>query len=176
MPASEDTRFAEIAHRTSHILAGGGRPGFRTPKVARCDHAGVEMRTRFLSGQGWERAVAPSVLIADPDPAIRAVLRIVLTRRGYRTRTAATAAEALAALDDAPEAVVTELVFPDRRGLDLVRAVRASRPDTVILVLTEINADSSAIEALAAGAHDYIRKPFSPDELVARLERHGTPR
>lgn len=76
---------------------------------------------------------------------------------------------------DRPDAVVTELVFPDRRGLELVQAVRAASRHTVIVVLSEISADTSAIEALRSGAHDYVRKPFSPDELVARLERHGAP-
>lgn len=133
------------------------------------------MRPRFPAGPLGERAVVPCVLIADPDPATRTVLRTVLAQHGYRTRQAATADAALAAMADRPDAVVTELVFPDRRGLELVQAVRAASRHTVIVVLSEISADTSAIEALRSGAHDYVRKPFSPDELVARLERHGAP-
>lgn len=121
-------------------------------------------------------AVAPTVLIADPDAATRTVLAIVLARRGFRTRTAVSAADALASLREPPDALVTELVFPDRRGLDLVEAARDAGRGTVIVVLSEISTDVSAVEALRAGAHDYVRKPFSPDELVARLERHATPR
>lgn len=114
------------------------------------------------------------MLIADPDPATRTVLRVVLGRHGYRTRLATTAAEAIASIEEPPEAVVTEVVFQDLRGLDVVRAARRARPATVVLVLSEISTDTSVIEALRAGAHDYVRKPFSPEELVARLERHAT--
>lgn len=115
------------------------------------------------------------MLVADPDPAVQAVLRIALEHRGYRARTAGTAAEAVAALQEPLYAVVTELVFPDRRGLEVVHAARTAGRTTAIIVLSEIGTDLSVIDALRAGAHDYVRKPFSPDELMARLERHGAP-
>ncbi|HKI56355.1 MAG TPA: response regulator [Trueperaceae bacterium] len=134
----------------------------------------MKTRPRFPSGPLGGGAAAPSVLIADPDVATRSVLRIVLERTGYRTRAAVTAAEALALLNDRPDALVTELVFPDRRGLELVQAARQADPATIVIVLSEISNDLAVIEALRAGAHDYVRKPFSPDELVARLERHGS--
>lgn len=115
------------------------------------------------------------VLIADPDPVTQTVLQIVLRQRGYRTRSVLTAAEAIEALERHPGAVVTELVFPDRRGPDVVHAARSLSRETVVLVLSEISADGAVVEALKAGAHDYVRKPFSPEELIARLERHATP-
>ncbi len=110
-----------------------------------------------------------SVLIVDDEPPIRRLLRTSLGAQGYRTLEAATAADALARIAaDRPDVVILDLGLPDRDGLDVIRAVRAS--NTVpIVVLTSREAEQAKVAALDLGADDYVTKPFGMDELMARL-------
>jgi two-component system KDP operon response regulator KdpE len=111
----------------------------------------------------------PRVLVCDDEPQILRALRITLRDAGFEVLPAATAAEALdvAALQ-APDAAILDLVLPDGDGIDLTRQLRewSALP---ILVLSAVGEEESKVRALEAGADDYVTKPFSPRELVARL-------
>jgi two-component system, OmpR family, KDP operon response regulator KdpE len=109
------------------------------------------------------------VLVVDDERQILRALELKLRGAGYRVDTAATAKEALAAAAmRPPDAVILDLVLPDGRGTDVARELRgwSAAP---ILVLSAVGEEAEKIAALDAGADDYVTKPFSPEELLARL-------
>jgi two-component system KDP operon response regulator KdpE len=109
------------------------------------------------------------ILVVDDEPQILRALQMKLQAAGYATDTAATAHEAVAkAAMRPPEAVILDLLLPDGSGTDVCRELR--RWSTVpILVLSAVGEEKEKIDALDAGADDYVTKPFSGDELLARL-------
>jgi two-component system KDP operon response regulator KdpE len=109
------------------------------------------------------------VLVVDDEPQILRALELKLRGAGYRVDTAATAKDALAAAAmRPPDAVILDLVLPDGRGTDVCHELRgwSSAP---IVVLSAVGEEAEKIAALDAGADDYVTKPFSPEELLARL-------
>jgi two-component system KDP operon response regulator KdpE len=109
------------------------------------------------------------VLVVDDEPQILRALQMKLRDAGYAVETAATAKDALAqAAMRPPEAVILDLLLPDGSGTDVCRELRrwSSAP---ILVLSAVGEEKEKIDALDAGADDYVTKPFSGDELLARL-------
>ncbi len=108
----------------------------------------------------------PHVLIVDDELNIRRVLAAMLAREGYDVTTAAEGEQALAVLNKTPvHVVVTDLVMPRMGGLELLRRVSAEFPDVPVIVITAHGTVDSAVQALKAGAFDYITKPFEQDEL-----------
>jgi two-component system, OmpR family, KDP operon response regulator KdpE len=109
------------------------------------------------------------VLVCDPDPGLRRALRVILHAAGYRVLTATTGKEALECVTrDRPRAVILELALPDMGGIELCRQLRA-RSDMAILMLTTIDDETAKVNSLRSGADDYMTKPFSQAELIARL-------
>ena len=112
---------------------------------------------------------ATRVLVVDDEPQILRALQMKLRGAGYAVETAATAQEALTrAAMRPPEAVILDLVLPDGNGTDVCRELRAWTA-VPILVLSAVGEEREKIAALDAGADDYVTKPFSGDELLARL-------
>jgi two-component system, OmpR family, KDP operon response regulator KdpE len=112
----------------------------------------------------------PRVLICDDEPQIVHALRVVLSEAGFEVVPSATASEALdrAALRP-PEAAIIDLLLPDGDGVEVCGRLREwSRMP--ILVLSGVNEEQEKVRALNTGADDYVTKPFSPAELIARLE------
>jgi two-component system KDP operon response regulator KdpE len=118
------------------------------------------------------------VLVVDDEPQILRALEITLQREGYDVETARTAAEAVAnAAAHPPEAVILDLLLPDGRGTDVCRELRGWS-QAPILVLSAVEEEAEKVAALDAGADDYVTKPFSVEELLARLRaalRRSTP-
>jgi two-component system, OmpR family, KDP operon response regulator KdpE len=118
------------------------------------------------------------VLVVDDEPQILRALEMKLRNAGYAVDTAATAKGALAqAAMRPPEAVILDLLLPDGSGTDLCRELR-KRTQAPILILSAVGDEQEKISALDAGADDYVTKPFSGDELLARLRaalRRTTP-
>jgi two-component system KDP operon response regulator KdpE len=111
----------------------------------------------------------PRVLVCDDEPQILRALRITLRDDGFDVIPAATAAEALdAAALRSPDAAILDLVLPDGDGIEVTRRLRewSALP---IIVLSAVGEEDQKVRALEAGADDYVTKPFSPRELVARL-------
>ncbi len=109
------------------------------------------------------------VLIVEDERPLLRTLAMNLTARGYAVTEADTGARALTALADrAHDAVVLDLGLPDISGLDVIRAVRGSATIPII-VLSARSGSSDKVGALDLGADDYVTKPFSVDELLARL-------
>ena len=114
------------------------------------------------------------VLIVDDDPALREVVRIALVRAGFETTEAADGAAALdRAAADAPDLIVLDVMLPERDGTDVCRALRrrasADGGHVPILFLSSRDDEVDRIVGLEIGGDDYMAKPFSPRELVARI-------
>jgi two-component system KDP operon response regulator KdpE len=109
------------------------------------------------------------VLVVDDEPQILRALQTTLRAAGYEVDTAGTAQQALAAAASRPpEAVILDLVLPDGSGADVSRELRRWSPAPII-VLSVVEDEREKVEALDAGADDYVTKPFGMDELLARL-------
>ena len=105
----------------------------------------------------------------DDEPQILRALETILTGAGYEVETAATGEEALArAALRPPDAVVLDLMLPDTSGIEVCRELRAWT-QAPILIVSIVGDEEEKIEALDAGADDYITKPFGVGELLARL-------
>ena len=111
----------------------------------------------------------PRVLVVDDERQILRALKVILREAGYDVIEAATMEEALdRAAVRPPDAAIVDLMLPDGSGVELSRRLRewTSMP---ILVLSAVGEEDAKVEALEAGADDYVTKPFGPRELVARL-------
>ncbi|MEU0075216.1 response regulator transcription factor [Streptomyces sp. NPDC006332] len=110
------------------------------------------------------------VLVVDDDPDLAEVLSGALRYEGWEVRTAgdgvAALAEARALL---PDAVVLDVMLPDTDGFAVLRSLHAVRPDVCVLFLTARDAVEDRIAGITAGGDDYVTKPFSLEEVVARL-------
>jgi two-component system KDP operon response regulator KdpE len=110
-----------------------------------------------------------TVLVVDDEPQILRALRINLAARSYDVVTAATAREALdAAARHHPDVVLLDLGLPDLDGVEVVRGLRGWT-DVPIIILSGRSQSIAKVQALDAGADDYVTKPFNVDELVARV-------
>jgi two-component system KDP operon response regulator KdpE len=109
------------------------------------------------------------LLVVDDEPQIVRALAINLRARGYEVRTARSGTEALTvAADQQPELVVLDLGLPDMDGTEVITGLRGWT-DVPVLVLSGRSDSLDKVEALDAGADDYVTKPFGMDELLARL-------
>ncbi|HLI04609.1 MAG TPA: response regulator transcription factor [Terracidiphilus sp.] len=112
------------------------------------------------------------ILVIDDEPQITRVLRAALAAQGYDVRIANDPDEGLRLFRDwTPDLVVTDLMMPGISGVDVCRTIR-SRSTTPIVVLSVREHERSKVEALDAGADDYITKPFGIQELLARVRAH----
>jgi len=111
----------------------------------------------------------PHILVVDDEPQITRVLRTSLSAQGYEIRVANDGETALEiAKDFAPDLVITDLAMPNMNGIELCRHLRQVS-QVPILVLSVRGEERSKVEALDSGADDYITKPFSTAELLARI-------
>ena len=112
---------------------------------------------------------APVILLVDDEPSIQRATETLLRSRGYRVVLAGSGAEALAAFTrDRPTLAIVDLGLPDMDGTVVCRQIRA-RGDVPVVVLSVRGEERSKVEALDAGADDYVTKPFGPEELLARI-------
>ncbi|HEX5898983.1 MAG TPA: response regulator transcription factor, partial [Solirubrobacteraceae bacterium] len=110
----------------------------------------------------------PRVLVVDDERQILRALKVILREAGYDAIEATTVQEALdRAAVRPPDAAIIDLMLPDGSGVELCRQLRewTSMP---IIVLSAVGEEDAKVEALEAGADDYVTKPFGPRELVAR--------
>jgi two-component system KDP operon response regulator KdpE len=119
-----------------------------------------------------------TILIVDDEPQIRRVLRTTLTSQSYAVVEAKSGEEALERFrHDHPDLVLLDVNMPGMSGLDVCREIRQSS-DLPVIMLTVRNSERDKVEALDAGADDYVVKPFGAQELLARIRvalRHTAP-
>jgi two-component system, OmpR family, response regulator len=119
------------------------------------------------------------VLVVDDEVNIAELLAMALRYEGWEVRMAHTGRTAVSeAADLRPDAVVLDIMLPDFDGLEVMRRLRATQPDVPVLFLTARDAVEDRVAGLTAGGDDYVTKPFSLEEVVARLRalmrRSGT--
>ncbi|MCB9535343.1 MAG: sigma-54-dependent Fis family transcriptional regulator [Myxococcales bacterium] len=115
---------------------------------------------------------AARVLVVDDDAGVVAFLVEVLEDAGFRAEGLSDPAEALARVEAEPfDLVVSDVEMPGLRGPDLMRAIHARRPDQLVLLMTAFGSVDMAVDAVRAGACDFVSKPFSPDRIVLAVER-----
>jgi len=112
------------------------------------------------------------VLVVDDEENLRIVLRTLLRKHGYEVETAASGEEALALVDRfGPDFVITDVKMPKMGGMDLLATLKAKGDLTTVIVMSAYGNLDLAIEAIKAGAYDYVHKPFKPDEIVFTLRK-----
>lgn len=114
------------------------------------------------------------VLVADDEPALRQTLSILLRRAGFEATLSAGCREALEAIGASPRPyplVLTDLSMPDGSGLDVLAAAKARAPQTQVVVMTAYSSVDNAVEAMRAGAYDFVTKPFNAAELIGTLSK-----
>lgn len=112
------------------------------------------------------------ILVIDDETQITRVLRASLTAQGFDVRTANDPEEGLRTFQDwPPDLVITDLMMPGMSGVEVCRAIR-TRSTTPVLVLSVRDHERAKVEALDGGADDYVTKPFSIQELLARVRAH----
>jgi two-component system KDP operon response regulator KdpE len=110
------------------------------------------------------------VLVIDDEPPIRKLLRVGLSAHGYQTVEASSGKSALELLrEQPPDLVILDLGLPDMQGHELLRTMRARNDKVPIVVLSSRDDETGKVQALDAGADDYVTKPFGMDELLARM-------
>lgn len=111
------------------------------------------------------------ILVVDDEPNIREVVELYLRREGYEVEVTGDGTAALAAIErKAPDLIVLDLMLPGLGGLQLTRTLKLSSLNVPIIMLTAKGNETDKITGLELGADDYITKPFSPRELVARVK------
>jgi two-component system KDP operon response regulator KdpE len=109
------------------------------------------------------------VLVVDDEPPIRKLLRLGLTTQGYEIIDARNGKTAIELLQQKPDLIILDLGLPDIQGHELLRMIRARNESVPIVVLSSRSDEAGKVEALDFGADDYVTKPFSMDELLARM-------
>jgi two-component system NtrC family response regulator len=115
---------------------------------------------------------SPKALIVDDEPTICRACEKILSREGYRVRTAYSGKQALAMLEQEPfDILFTDLKMSEMGGMEILETLRTRFPDLVPVVITGYATISSAVETMKLGAFDYLPKPFTPDEMAAVAKR-----
>ena len=112
------------------------------------------------------------ILVVDDDESLRWVTQAQLQQSGYEVNAAASGNEGLASIRQVPpDLVITDLMMPGMSGLDLLRKIRADYPEILVIVVTAFGTVETAVEAMKAGAYDYVTKPVNMDELRLIVSR-----
>lgn len=115
---------------------------------------------------------SPRILVVDDEEHLRRVVQVQLQQIGYEVETARNGNEALEMLERKEFALMlADMRMPGMSGLDLLKRVRAEHPEIVVIILTAYGTIETAVEAMRAGAYDYIAKPVHPDELRLVVDR-----
>ncbi len=112
------------------------------------------------------------ILVVDDDSSLRRVTQLQLAQMGYQVSTAAEGRRALETLQAAPhDLTIVDLQMPGMSGLDLLKKIRREFPETVVVMITAFGTVETAVEAMKAGAYDYITKPVHPEQLRLAVGR-----
>jgi len=112
------------------------------------------------------------ILVAEDEPTLREGIATAFRERGWEVVAAADGAEAAGRLEEAVfDVLVTDYQMPGKNGIEVLKRARMINEGTVALVMTAYGTVESAVEAMRAGAHDYVLKPFELEELEMKVER-----
>src|SRR5215469_11053460 len=114
----------------------------------------------------------PRVMVVEDDESLRRVIQAQITGMGLKVSVAGSVDEALEQLQaNSHDLVLTDLQLPGRSGLDLLKIVHGEYPETTVILMTGYGSVPNAVEAMKAGAYDYLTKPLHPYELRALISR-----
>lgn len=134
----------------------------------------VRADRRSIRGGSSIMTISPTVLVIDDDPLLLILLERKLGMKGYRVITASDGTSGLAQARSAkPDLIVLDMMMPVMNGAQVLQAIQADPElsSTPVVMLTARRGESDVVGAIEAGAADYLSKPFSPDELLARISR-----
>lgn len=113
-----------------------------------------------------------NILVVDDEKHIVNILSELLQKWGYNPVKATSGKEALEKFSEMPiDLVITDMVMPEMDGFELINKILASRPNTIILILTGYPSFDSAVQSIRGGAFDYLPKPINAEELKMKIER-----
>ncbi len=128
--------------------------------------------TLLPNPDGVENSARPRILVVDDEPAVRRFLKIVLDRLNFEVDTASGGAEAIqAARTSSYDVVLTDLIMPRVDGLEVIRSVKQSSPDTEVVIITGYPSSETIVAATQAGAVDYLPKSPDPAHLEVMLRK-----
>src|SRR5258708_25328242 len=136
------------------------------------NHSPAAAKAASARNAGMQRAdgTPVRVLVVDDEPSLAELLASVLRYEGWNVLTAGSGAEAVrTAREFRPDAVVLDIMLPDFNGLEVMRRLRAEIPQVCVLFLTARDAVEDRVAGITAGGDDYVTKPFSLEEGLARL-------
>jgi DNA-binding NtrC family response regulator len=112
------------------------------------------------------------ILIVDDDARMRELVAKVLAREGYSVRPLPRGQDALQALEEEPaDLIISDIRMPEMDGLTLLQEVKRVAPETSVLLMTAFGSIDTAVQAIKAGAYDYLTKPFKMDEIIVVVRR-----
>ena len=112
------------------------------------------------------------ILVVDDEVKVREMLHEILSRLGYECRTAASGREALHILkEDYFPIVISDIKMPEMSGIELLKEIKKNYPDIEVISITAYSENHTFVDVINAGASDFITKPFSREELEAKLSR-----
>ena len=127
---------------------------------------------RLVSARAGSRLMPnATVLVVDDEPLIRWSLVNRLKEEGYRTLEAGTAGDAVAQHRDGVDLVLLDFALPDANGLTVLKQIKDTDPDTLVIMLTANTEVGTAVEAMKSGAFHYANKPFDLDEIMLLVEK-----
>ena len=113
-----------------------------------------------------------NILVADDDAEMVNLLEEILQKEGYSVTKAFMGKEALSAIkENIFDMIITDIRMPEIGGLDILRAIKKTHPETIVLLITAFGTIETAISAMKEGAYDYIAKPFRIDEIRILVKR-----
>ena len=116
--------------------------------------------------------LARKILVVDDEPSVTDSLELILGSAGFEVSSAASFAEAIKILQQTPvELVITDLRLADASGIDVIKYTKQHTPDTEVILMTAYGSLDVTIEAIKAGAYYYLEKPYTPDRLLALVDR-----
>ncbi len=114
----------------------------------------------------------PKILVIDDDTSLQRVLDYNLQEEGYDVQTASSGEEGLYYFGQCqPALVITDMNMPGMDGLMVLKSIKERSPETLVIIITAFGTVDAAVEAMKAGAHDYITKPFNRDELKLTVRK-----
>jgi len=174
------------AHETPELIARAATAGVgayltKPPNARELDRAIRISVARFADLQSLRRekvtleaASQPKVMFVDDDEEARQMYTLLLRRAGYTVVAVSSAEEALRRMDDAPvDLIVSDIMMPGLSGLDLLKKIQVQRPDCAVILITAYANVEMAVQALHAGAFDYLMKPVETQKLLDTLARAG---
>ncbi|PJA49172.1 MAG: hypothetical protein CO171_05815, partial [Syntrophobacterales bacterium CG_4_9_14_3_um_filter_49_8] len=131
---------------------------------------GRKFRDHFLK-EAWPVMEKGKILLIDDEPILLVTISDALAKAGYKVEVAENGQKGLAMFHgESFDMAIVDMVLPDISGIDILKEIKSLSPETMVVMITAYGTVEKAVEAMKLGAHDFITKPFSLDELVLKIQ------